>query len=287
MVLRPIYGLKQSNNIFDKALRDVFLSLKYTSTFDNPSIFVKVNPDNPHQRCTVSMHVDDGLGVCTHTPYRDELLTALTSRFGPLTYNAESTSYTGTSLCRHPTGAVTLSMEGYIRRFITGLGLQDIAPASSPSTADLFHPSQDTTPVSIPLYQHIIGCFIHCLKIGHHIRKEVTFLAGKTSKPTMDDLRKCIRVIRFLNQHPTLGPTYFTTDGPILYGWVDASYGVHTDARSQSGSFLSIGRNSAPFASHTGTQRTCVSTNSMEAEYVALTGLGKSIVSYRRFLNDI
>jgi hypothetical protein len=280
------YGLKQSNNIFDKALTDVYLSLNFRPTFDNPSIFVKIDPVDPLLKCTVSNHVDDGLGVCTHPPFKEELLAALEKRFGKLTYNAVSTSYTGTNLTRHPSGAVTLDMAGFIIRFIAALGLANIASASSPSTPDLFHPPIDTRPVDKSLYQHIIGCFIYCLKVCHHIRKEVSFLSKKTAAPVMCDLRKCIRVIRFLKGYPNLGPTYYTTDGPILHGHCDASHGVHANGTSQGASFLSIGVDSAPFVSHSDSQ-SCVALNSMESEYVTVTGVAKRAVSFRRFCSDI
>ena len=286
-VLKPVYGLKQSNNIFYHDFNEVMLSLGYKPTFDNVSIYVKTHPSDPKLRNTVSMHVDDGLGVCSHPPYRDELLAALTKRFGPLKYHAESTSYTGTHMTRHPSGATTLDMAGYIKRFIADLGLSKLPAVASPSTADLYWPSKDTRPCDPVLYRHITGGLLYMLKARHDIRQEATYLSSKNHNPTYGDLKKCIRVIAYLNTYPSLGPTYYTTEGAVLYGKIDSAFGVHSDGRSQSALCLSIGEHSAPFLTRAYRQRNCVSVSPMDAEYVVFSEVGKLIVSLRRFLADL
>jgi len=286
-VLKPIYGLKQSNAIFDEALRAVFISCGFNETFDDPCIFIKIHPEDTSKSCKVSMHVDDGAGVSSHKPYKDELLTALKARFGDFTYNSNCTSYTGSTITRLPSGAVHFSMAGYITRFIHDLGLDSISPSTTPSSEDLFHAPIDMTPASIKLYEHMIGGLIYILKRRPDIRKEVTFLATKRTQPVRDDLRKVIRVIRYLSSTKEMGPTFFTTEGAILHLHADASFGVHTDGRSQSAFYASIGRHSAPFYSYSSRQTKCVSTNAMEAEYVTLTSCSKIAVPYRRFLHQI
>lgn len=180
-------------------------------------------------------------------------------------------------------------MGGFIRRWIASLGLSDIRPASTPSTLDLFHPStgKDAAPCDSVLFGHIIGVLIYILKNRHDIRKETTHLSSKRIKPTVGDLRKALRVIAYLKLTPTLGPTYYTTEGAILHAHIDGSHGVHADGRSQGAIVLSIGRTSAPFLTRAYRQTSCVSVSPMETEYVVMSDAGKLIVPFRRFLNDI
>ena len=233
------------------------------------------------------MHVDDGLGTCSHKPYRDELLAALEKRFGKFSFHANCTSYTGSTISRLPSGAIHFSMEGYISRFISAIGLENIKPSTTPSSEDLFHSPVDTTPVDIKLFEHIIGSLIYIVKRRPDIRKEVTYLATKRSNPVRCDLRKLIRVIRYLKNTKTMGPTFYTDEGAILHLHADASFGVHTDGRSQSAFYASIGRRSAPFHCYSSRQTMCVSTNAMEAEYVTLTSCAKLAVPFRRFLEEL
>jgi hypothetical protein len=107
------------------------------------------------------------------------------------------------------------------------------------------------------------------------------------SLPTIGDLEKGIKVLQYLKGTPKLGPTYFTTDGPKLYVYVDASYAVHHDGRSQTGCSFHIGKNSAPFYVKAGKQTECVSIGSMEAEYVALSQAARKILEFRYLLEDI
>ena len=286
-VLRGIYGLKQSNNIFEKDLCAVFASAGFLPTPADPSIYIKVDKDNPSLKCIVPMHVDDGLAVHNCRRLYQDLISALELRYGPITKHETSTSYTGQKLTRSPSGAISLSVEGYIVRFLHEIGMDNIPTAETPSTQDLFHEPTDKTPVDKKLFDKIIGSLIYILKSRHDIRKEVVHLSSRKSAPTASDLVKTIRVLRYLKGTPTLGPTFFTNEGAILYGHVDASYGVHTNGRSQSGFYISIGRHSAPIYCHSGAQKSCVSTGSMEAEYVALAAIGKKIEAFRYFLDNI
>ena len=92
------------------------------------------------------------------------------------------------------------------------------------------------------------------------------------------------RVLRYLNTTKKLGPTFYTEERVVLYGCVDAAYGVLADWRSQTGYFISIGRYSAPICCYTSAQSACVSQSSMEAEYVALSELGKKDYSLQKKL---
>jgi hypothetical protein len=100
-------------------------------------------------------------------------------------------------------------------------------------------------------------------------------------------MRKLIHVNRYLKQTAGLGPTYYTEEGVRLYGHVDASYGVHTNGRSQTGFYTSIGRHSAPVTCYAACQKSCMATSSMYSEYVALGELGKKVEEQRYFLSSI
>ena len=100
-------------------------------------------------------------------------------------------------------------------------------------------------------------------------------------------MAKGIKVLQYLKGTPSLGPRYHTCEGPVLYVYVDASYAVHPDGRSQTGCSFHIGKHSAPFYVKAGKQTECVSIGSMEAEYVALSQAGRKLLEFRYLLEDV
>jgi hypothetical protein len=170
---------------------------------------------------------------------------------------------------------------------MANLGLTDLAPASSPSDATFFRAAGDIRPVDAAVYRKLIGILMWLLQTRSDIHKEVNFLSRKVASPTMGDMAKVVRVLRYLNTCPDVGPTFYTEEGPVLCAHVDAAYGVHDDARSHTGYYLSIGRYSAPVYTYSGSQTSCISLGSMMAEYVALGEVAKKILEYRYLLADL
>jgi hypothetical protein len=228
------------------------------------------------------MHVDDGFGVSSCPAFRDELLAILTDRYGPLTYNPECKFICGVNINRLPSGAVNLSFERHLSTLLPRAGMQDIPACATPSSPDLFSPPLSASPPTpIKLFQSILGSLIYLLPIRHDIAKEVTFLATKSHAPTADHLARLIRVLQYLKGTPSLGPTFFTSQGPILSMQVDAAHGVHTDGRSHFGFSISVGSDSAPFYVKSSIQSSCVAISAFDAEYVALSEASKRLLHYR------
>ena len=69
----------------------------------------------------------------------------------------------------------------------------------------------------------------------------VPFLTQRTHEPRNEDKQKLLKVMGYLRKHP-MKSMRFTQEGEMkLYTWVDASYAVHNDAKSQFGLIISIG----------------------------------------------
>jgi hypothetical protein len=214
-ILQAVYGLKHSNNIFDTGFAALLNNAGFLSTPSEPRIFIKKHPADPLLSCSVAMHVDDGLICSTHRPYYAELLAILTKRYGTLKFNAESTSNTGYSIRRGLRGSVTLNQEGYLRRMLKDNGADHLPFVPTPSLPDLFHAPTDTTPVDVKHFRKLIGCLIYLLKTRHDIRKEVQFLASRSTAPTQSCLDKVIRVLAFLNSTPSDGVRFYSDDPTV------------------------------------------------------------------------
>lgn len=289
-VLKSIYGLKDSNANFDADLRRTIESAGFKSTVD-PCIYIKIapNPDDADipLRCIVSTHVDDGRAMYNHRKFYGDLIATLEARYGVLSKDDNTTSYTGSTFS-HGEGAFQLTQEGYVTRLLQSANLPPGLPTrSTPSDADLFGDTSGTPACDPKTYRQLVGSLIHLLRTRYDIQKEVVHLSSKMSVPTVGDMAKGIKVLQYLKGTPTLGPRYFTSDGPVLFVYVDASYATHHDGRSQTGCSFHIGRHSAPFYVKAGKQTECVSIGSMEAEYVALSQAARKLLEYRYLLADV
>ena len=137
-------------------------------------------------------------------------------------------------------------MEGYIRKLALREGIDPSDWVQILSNVDLFHAPHNVAPYDLKPYQQLNGGLIYVLEIRHDVHNEVIYLATKTKPPTVSNYNKISQVLVYLQSAIKDGPTFYTEEGPTLYGSTDPSYGVHEDSRSQSGYHISIVRNSAP-----------------------------------------
>jgi hypothetical protein len=287
IVKKSVYGLRQANKAFADDFSATMLRAGFRRTID-PCIFMKIIrvKNGIDKRCYVNTHVDDGKSIFNCRALYGSLIKILEQRYGPLKKQKLS-SYTGTNFTFHSNGAFTRNQEGYITRFLASINLQGLTTAKTPSKMDLFADTSQSTLCDIKLYRSILGSLIHLLRTRYDIQKEVVHLSSKMSKPTILDLSKAILVLRYLAGTPQMGPTYYTTQGPILVCYVDCAYGVHSDGRSHGGFSLHIGRGNAPFFVNSKRQSECVAVGSMESEYVCLSSAARKVLEFRYFLEDI
>ena len=69
-----------------------------------------------------------------------------------------------------------------------------------------------------------------------------------------------------------------------LKGYADASYGVHQDAKSHTGLFITLGRGPILVKSY---KQKCVTKSSCEAEIIALSDMTSLIMWFQEILTDI
>jgi hypothetical protein len=105
----------------------------------------------------------------------------------------------------------------------------------------------------------------------------VAHLTTRVQVSTAADMRKCERVLKFLAGTIDDGIT-LTCDSnmpPIVQAYVDSSYAVHEDARSQTGCYLTLGKGPVYVSS---TKQRINTKSSTESELVALSDKASMII---------
>jgi hypothetical protein len=154
--------------------------------------------------------------------------------------------------------------------------------ATTPAEDSLFSINHNAPKLSDKDRQRFHTCTARLLYISKRIRPDIllaiSFLASRVLAPTTQDESKLHRVIRYLRSTSDLGlklECNLSNLEVYLQAYIDASYAIHEDAKSHTGSIITLGKGSFYARSKKQGINTISST---ESELVGLTeGLGNVI----------
>merc|ERR1712157_627754 len=93
------------------------------------------------------------------------------------------------------------------------------------------------------LFHHIVAQLLFLSQRGRpDILTGVAFLTTRVKAPDEDDLKKLIRVIKYLRATKDLVLTLESYRNNTIHWWVDAAFAVHHDMKSHTGGMLSMGK---------------------------------------------
>ncbi len=293
-IIKPQYGLKQSNHIHDEDLHKLMLSHGYLAHDIRPRVYIKYSTSCDKDNLCVSFHVDDFEYYSTCPILLEQFKSLMRHHFGPdVLFQEPSTGICNVEITRHPNHSHTLSMGKYLRNVLTAAGMDSVPPAVLPSLPHLFHIDPTSPPLPETEAKHfstINGKLVYPLPVRFDFSKEVRFLCGRNENPTQEDREKQIQLLRYIKGCPDIGPTYSPCGPPGLHivGMSDAGHAVHpSTGASQIAYQLSVGDTNAPFFSHCSAETGSISPCTMSAEYIGLGNVAKEAVHYRQFADTL
>ena len=124
------------------------------------------------------------------------------------------------------------------------------------------------------------------LYVAKRVRPEcltaVSFLSTRVNDCDIDDLQKLDRLLGYILATRDRGIVLRIGDTISVNGYIDASYGVHRDARSHTGAVIVVGE-SGPIWSKSTKQKSNTK-SSAEAELMALTDAAAQVIHMRNFV---
>ena len=279
-LLRALYGCVRSAKLWYDHLRAVLERFGFVVNPHDQCVF---NMMIDGVQCTVVVYVDDLLITCVNQSAIDDVLAYLKKELKNITVKTDDVvSYLGMNFDFSTAGAVKISMPAYTMEVIQQAGVTGVA--DSPAAEYLFDIG-DAPALSAAEAKEFHTLVAKLLYLAKRTRPDVLlpvqFLSTRVSAPTTHDQRKLLRVIKYLNGTVDMGIMLTGSTVPEVRAYIDASYGVHHDAKSHSGMLVTLGGGPVFVKS---TKQQVVAKSSTEAELIALSDGASTVIWGREFL---
>ena len=281
---KALYGCVESAGLWYENLHATMSALGYKRNECDRCIFNRIGPDG-HQ-CTAAVHVDDLLIMSKSKEAETHLIDGLRTRYGAITLaHGPAVNYLGMSIDLSTPGRAAITMRGYTEEVVATSGVHGMA--RSPATDGLFEIRDGAELVAERTrvwYHKIVAMILYLAKrTKPECLTAVSYLATRVNKCTVDDVEKLQRLVRYLNATKTTGVVLMPGAGGISVKlYVDASYGVHYDGKSHTGSCIVIGDVGAVHCRSS--KQLIVTKSSTEAELVGLSDSANQGIFIRNFL---
>jgi hypothetical protein len=175
-------------------------------------------------------------------------------------------------------------MDGYVEDF---LQFCKSVPgvASTPAESDLFKVDETAELLCDKDKEFYHSVTAKLLYLGKRVRPDIltaiSFLSKRVKAPTKEDMNKLQRAVRYIRGTHKYGIVLEADKNLGVFGFVDASYGVHVDYKSHTGTVIGIGK--GPIYAKSTTQKLNTK-SSTEAELVGLSDSAAYIIWVRNFL---
>ena len=237
-------------------------------------------------QCTVCVYVDDFLITCVQAAMLEDVIAQLSSEFKiPSVCRGDTHSYLGMTMkFNRSQRTVSLTMESYVDDTLKMMKV--VGEAASPAVQHLFS-VRDSLPLQKPQQEEFHSQVAKLLYLAKRVRPDllvaVCFLASRVQAPGQDDLKKLQRVGKYLQATKSYGLTLGAGElaNKRVIAFIDASFAVHADGKSQTGACITLGRGMIYASSQ---KQKLMTKSSTEAELVALSDASNQVIWARNFL---
>ncbi|GJX05256.1 zinc finger, CCHC-type containing protein [Tanacetum coccineum] len=278
---KSLYGLKQAPKQWHQKFDDVVLSNGFSLNQADKCVYSKF--DASGKGVIICLYVDDMLIFGTDQDQVNKTKEFLSSNFD-MKDLGEAEVILGIRIKRGNNG-ISISQSHYIEKILTKFNFANCSPVYTPVDPTVkFRPNKGT-PVSQLEYSRAIGCLMYAMI---STRPDIAFAVGKlsryTSNPSALHWQALGRVFQYLKGTMDYGLTYSGYPS-VIEGYSDASWiNNMEDHSSTSGWVFLLGGGAISWASK---KQTCITSSTMESEFVALAAAGNEAEWLRNLIYEI
>lgn len=278
---KSLYGLKQSGRNWNILLSTWLKEWGFSQSQADPCLFVYKAGDT---RMLLFIYVDDMILACNNEELQRKLLTDMGNRF-KITVVGDVSLLLGANIsCKD--GVIRLNQKRYIGDLLKRFGLENAHSALCPISKDISEIGDSKPYEDVTQYKSLVGSLIYAATFT---RPDIAFAVGKAGqvfdRPTQQDWKKAIQILRYLKGTADYTLVYAHSDDAKLVGYSDSDWGSDsTDRKSISGFVFTLGDGVVSWGSK---KQPCVALSSAEAEYVAGALAAQEAVFLRALLADM
>jgi hypothetical protein len=282
---RAIYGLKQASLVWYKRLSSFLQSIGFAATISDPCVF--------HRPCTnakpstwIYAHVDD-LVIISKDPetFKKEIELEF-----DIKYLGEAEFLRGMNIDRTSEG-LHVHQTQYVEQKLQEFGLDDFPPSSCPLNPKGHMKAATATEIEELKnhggnYRALVGSLNYLSVLTRpDISYAVSVLSQHLEKPGILHFRAAEQVFRYLSGTKQVGLIYQRKVDLSLSAHVDSDWGNCPDTRRSATGYVVLTHTQV--LSWKATRQATVSLSSTEAEYKALSDLGREISWISHLISEL
>ncbi|KAK6780427.1 hypothetical protein RDI58_022611 [Solanum bulbocastanum] len=261
LLRKSLYGLKQAPRAWYKRFADYMLSLGFTNSRMDNSLFIYRHGSD---MAYLLLYVDDIILTASSDALRCSIMARLNSEFamkdlGPLNY------FLGIAVTRHK-GGLFLSQRKYAEEIIDRAGMSSCKPSQTPVDTKPKVGAITSAHFDDPtLYRSLAGALQYLTFTRPDISYAVQQVCLHMHDPRVDHMSALKRIIRYVQGTLDFGLHLYPSSISSLVAYTDADWGGCPDTRrSTSGYCVFLGDNLISWSSK---RQPTLSKSSAEAEY--------------------
>jgi Reverse transcriptase (RNA-dependent DNA polymerase)/gag-polypeptide of LTR copia-type/Pol polyprotein, beta-barrel domain/GAG-pre-integrase domain/Integrase core domain/Domain of unknown function (DUF4219)/Zinc knuckle len=273
-IMKPLYGLKQAARNWYEKIDGELRIFGFKRCFSDHSIYVFRDRE---QFVIIVLYVDDLLFFANERyilkTVKDWIITVFEMKdLGTANFCL------GIEIGRKEDGSIVLSQKMYIEKILERFGMQNAKGNSLPMPAKMKLEKRKDGEASVDRteYQELIGSLMYAMIAT---RPDIAYTVGKLSQfcadPSETHYQVAKGVLKYLKATKDLSLVYGATGNKEIHGYTDSSWADNEDRRSTSGYVFILADGAITWSSK---KQRCVTTSTMEAEYVAMASAVKEAV---------
>ena len=278
---KALYGLKQAPRAWYFKLHSCLISLGFTKSNYEPSLYLKQSDSNT---IIVGVYVDDLIVTGSSSTGIEKFKEEMTREFDMSDLGFLS-SYLGIEV-KQGNQYVFLSQTSYARKLLEHANLGECNAVATPLEARVKFTNEGGTRVNSTLFRSLIGS----LRYLTHTRPDLLFSVGFLSRfmqnPTQEHYNGLKRILRYVKGTEDYGLFYKKGDMKgELVGFSDSDFaGDCHDRKSTSDYIFFSGEKAISWSSQ---KQSIVALSSCEAEYIAATSATCQAVWMSRLIKEL
>ncbi|KAI3735961.1 hypothetical protein L6452_15489 [Arctium lappa] len=277
---KALYGLKQAPRAWYETLTKFLLASGFKKGTVDTTLFLKRQGED---LILIQIYVDNIIFGSTNQKFCKNFSKIMETKFEMLMMG-ELNFFLGLQVKQLPEG-IFINQAKYIKYMLRKFNMSDSSIMKTPmATGTLLDADFSGKPVDQKVYRSMIGSLLYLTASRPDIMFAICFCARYQSNPKESHFNAVKRILRYLKGTPNLGLWYPKDSRFDLTAFTDADHaGCKLDRKSTSGSCQFIGDK---LVSWTSKKQNCVSTSTVEAEYVAAASCCSQVLWMKTQLRD-